>query len=434
MMIAVFGCGYVGLVTAVGLAAIGHDVIGIDADPSKIQRLNKGQIPIYEPGLEQLVHEAMDAGRIVFTHRSEEAIKKASVLFITVGTPPLDDGSADLSQVEAVAKEIASSINGYKVIVDKSTVPVGTARRVRRIIEENQLNPGDFSVVSNPEFLREGSAVTDFMEPDRIVIGTDHSKAKPVMAELYRYFMDNKTPFIWTNPETAELIKYASNGFLATKITFINELSVLCEAVGADVMKVAEGMGTDSRIGPRFLQPGPGYGGSCFPKDTLALIHTAHEYDIHLPIVETVVFSNEAHKQNMVEKVKDMVGDLSGKNIAVLGLAFKANTDDMRESPAITVIRHLLDSGAAVKAYDPVANEEARKIFGTSIVYTDNPYDALQGADTAVILTEWADFREIDWEQAKEWLKQPILIDLRNMLDPDLMKELGFIYKGIGRQ
>lgn len=432
MNIAVFGVGYVGLVTAVGLATIGHHVIGIDADPIKIQRLNQGQIPIYEPGLEPMLHEAVKNERLFFTEKATDAIQQASVIFITVGTPSKSDGAADLSQVDAVAREIAINMNDYKVIVDKSTVPVGTARRVRKIIESQQTNSYLFGVVSNPEFLREGSAVGDFMEPDRIVVGADSPEAKVIMEEMYDYFVQKKTPLIWTNPETAELIKYASNGFLATKITYINELSVLCETVGADIMKVAEGMGSDSRIGPRFLQPGPGYGGSCFPKDTLALIYTAHEYNIHVPIVETVVFSNETHKQNMIKKIEKLLGDLNGKTIAILGLAFKANTDDVRESPSVTIIRNLLSAGAKVNAHDPKAMDEARKVLGDAINYTEDVFSAIKGADCLVVATEWDNYRELDLTEVKKLMNQPKIVDLRNIWDTDMLEELGFTYINIG--
>lgn len=433
MNIAVFGCGYVGLVTAAGLADIGHNVIGIDKNPHKIERLTHGDIPIYEPGLEPIVQKSLRSGKLRFTEDSAPAVRDASVIFITVGTPSLEDGSADLSQVEAVAKEIASQINNYKVIVDKSTVPVGTARWVRRIILKHCHAEAIFDVVSNPEFLREGSAVLDFLHPDRIVIGLDSQEAKTVMADLYQVFLENRTPTIWTTPETAELIKYASNGFLATKITYINELAFLCESVGADVMQVAEGMGLDHRIGPDFLRPGPGYGGSCFPKDTRALLQTAIENARRLSIVQATVTANDLHKQEVADKIRRSVGELCGKTIALLGLAFKADTDDMRESPSIPVVRELLKAGAAIQAYDPAAVDEACTLFGTTISYVDDPYKALHGADAAVILTDWDLFRHLDPHRIVSLMKNPKLIDLRNMMDANLMKSSGINYEGIGR-
>lgn len=432
MKVAVFGCGYVGLVTAAGLADIGHEVFGIERDPQKLESLTQGRIPIYEQGLEPIVRKNLAAGKIRFTHDPIPAIRNAAVLFITVGTPSLADGSADLSQVDAVAKEIASEINEYKVIVDKSTVPVGTARRVRRIIEAYCDRKITFDIVSNPEFLREGSAVQDFIHPDRIVIGSDSPRAEKVMAELYQEFIQQNTPIIWTNPETAELIKYASNGFLATKITFMNELISLCDAVNADITKVAAGMGLDHRIGPDFLHPGPGYGGSCFPKDTRALIHTAHAHDVRLPIIETVVHSNEMHKQKMIHRIQSVIGDLAGKTITVLGLAFKANTDDVRESPALAIISGLLAAGARVIAHDPKAFGEARKVLGDQLIYREDMYEAMAGADCCVIATEWEDYQRLDLGKVKDLLHRPIIVDLRNILDPKTLKAMGFQYTNLG--
>ena len=434
MNISVFGCGYVGLVTAAGLASLGHIVTGIDTDKEKIQRLIQGQIPIYEPGLEPIVQKVLNKGQLKFTADYQKAVEDSVAIFITVGTPPKqEDGSADLSQVESVAKTIGAYMNSYKVIIDKSTVPVGTARRVQKIVQENLKSPMRFSVVSNPEFLREGSAVVDFMHPDRVVVGAESEEAKAVMAEMYRPFMLAKTPIIWTNLETAELIKYASNGFLATKITYINELSHLCEAVGADVLQVAKGMGSDHRIGPDFLMPGPGYGGSCFPKDTRALLATAYDHNLSLSIVEATVKANDYHKQTIAEKIHKTIGDLKGKTIAILGLAFKADTDDMRESPSIPVIQELIEAGAKINAHDPAAFNEAQAIFDSSINYIDDLYEAVKEADAIVILTEWGIYRELKLEQVKELVKKPIIIDLRNMLDPSATRQLGFHYVGLGR-
>jgi UDPglucose 6-dehydrogenase len=432
MKISVFGCGYVGLVTAAGLASLGHKVIGIDTDYDKIHRLVHGQIPIYEPGLEPIVRENLKNGRLTFTNDSKIAAEESVAIFITVGTPPKEDGSADLSQVEEVARTIALHMNGFKAIIDKSTVPVGTARFVHQIIQASQSN-FEFCVVSNPEFLREGCAVEDFLRPDRIVVGFESEKAKAIMSEMYQHFIHEKTPIIWTNLETAELIKYASNGFLATKITYINELTYLCEAVNADVLQVAEGMGSDRRIGPDFLKPGPGYGGSCFPKDTRALLSTAADHGLRLSIIDATVTANNEHKLRMAEKIHRVLGDIQGKNIAVLGLAFKANTDDMRESPAIPIINELIQSGAKIIAHDPAALKEAKTLFGSAIQYVNNPEDAIKGADAIVILTEWDQYRSMDFEHINKLMNNKVLIDLRNMINPNKALQAGFHYEGIGR-
>jgi UDPglucose 6-dehydrogenase len=432
MNITVIGCGYVGLVTAAGLAEFGHMVTAADIDRVKIDSLNNGRIPIYEVGLEEIVCSNVKGKRLVFTDNLKKGIEKAQVIFIAVGTPPRADGSADLSQVEIVAKEIAQNIQEYKVIVNKSTVPVGTGKWVRRIISQNAKPGSKFDVVSNPEFLREGTAIQDFIQPERIVIGTDALKAELVMKEVYQKLAD-LVPFIFTNLETAELIKYASNAFLAAKIAYINEVARLCEKVNADVTIVAQGMGLDSRIGPKFLNVGPGYGGSCFPKDTKALVEIARLTGERLSIVETVVASNEAQKELMFQKIKRVVGPLKNKTIAVLGLAFKADTDDIRESPAIPIIKRLLNDKALVKAHDPKALAEAEKVFGNLVKYYDDIYEALEGTDAAVILTEWDIYHKLDLVKVKCLMKTPTLIDLRNIFTQNELRKMGFLYEGVGR-
>ncbi len=433
MKITVIGSGYVGLVTAACLADFGHFITSVDHDQAKIEALKNGNIPIYEPGLGELVVRNYQEGRITFTTSLAEGINAATVIFIAVGTPPREDGSADLSYVEAVAKEIASLMDDYKVIVNKSTVPVGTVRLVTEIIRENQSSSVEFDVVSNPEFLREGSAIGDFMRPDRVVIGTTSSQAEAIMKEVYRALYLIETPFVITNPETAELIKYAANSFLATKITFINEMANLCEAVGGDVQVLAKAIGLDGRIGPKFLHAGPGYGGSCFPKDTRALTKIAHRAGEPVTIVESVVRANEKQKLRMVSKIKEILGNLTGQTVAILGLAFKPNTNDMREAPAITIIKELLAEGVTVRAHDPVAMEEAKKIFGETIFYGSDPYQTAGGADALVIITEWNSYRRLDLVKLKELLKQPVLIDLRNIYTPDEALKAGFAYSGVGR-
>jgi UDPglucose 6-dehydrogenase len=433
MFITVIGCGYVGLVTAAGLAEFGHSVTAVDIDRVKIDLLNQGKIPIYEAGLTEVVKANLKAERLVFTTDLKESVAKAEVIFIAVGTPSQKDGSADLSQVKAVAGEIAKYLQNYTVIVNKSTAPVGTCKLIHKLISENSLSGADFDVVSNPEFLREGTALNDFLQPDRIVIGVESLKAKHVMKEVYQKLDQVKVPIIFTNLETAELIKYASNAFLATKVAYINEIAGLCEKVNADVTIVAQGMGLDSRIGPKFLNAGPGYGGSCFPKDTKALIGIARLAGVRLSIVEAVVASNETQKELMFQKIKQIAGPLKGKTIAVLGLAFKADTDDIRESPALPIIRNLLNAKAVVKAHDPEAVEEARKVFGDSLQYCKDVYETIDGTDALVIVTEWNSYRELDLVKVKRLMKTPILIDLRNIYQPTLLKRAGFSYEGIGR-
>lgn len=433
MHITVIGTGYVGLVTAACLSDFGHTIVGVDKDPNKIEALKNGGIPIYEPGLDAIVARNAQAGRLRFTTDLTQEFDQTQAVFIAVGTPPQEDGSADLKHVEAVVREIAPLINNYKVIVNKSTVPVGTGARVRSVIENHQTKKVPFDVVSNPEFLREGSAVGDFMRPDRIIIGTTSDRSREVMQEVYRALYLIETPFVFTNIETAELIKYASNAFLATKITFINEIANICEAVGADVQTIAKAMGMDGRISPKFLHAGPGYGGSCFPKDTMALARIARDHGETASLVETVVQANQRQKERMVQKIQNILGGLQGKTIALLGLAFKPNTDDMREAPALTIIQGLLSQGAKVRAFDPAAMGEARKILGDTITYCQDEYETAQGADALVIVTEWNQFRRLDLERMKPLLKTAVLVDLRNIYTPSEAKAAGYRYTGVGQ-
>jgi UDPglucose 6-dehydrogenase len=437
MKICIIGTGYVGLVTGTCFSDFGLEVTCVDKDSEKIKSLNSGKVPIYEPNLTPLIEKNVKEGRLSFTTDLKQAIEKSEVIFIAVGTPPNHDGSANLKQIEKVAQEIAAFMNEYKVIVNKSTVPIGTAAKIKEIINKFQgviareqsdrsnphLNrrtgvspvyPIPFDVVSNPEFLREGSAVYDFTHPDKIVIGTTSEKALKIMQEIYRplYLID--TPFVITNPETAELIKYACNAFLATKITFINEIANLCEKVGADVHQIAKAMGLDGRISPKFLHPGPGYGGSCFPKDTEAF-----------KSLKAVVSANKRQRELMVGKIKRLVGDLRGKVIGILGLAFKQNTDDIRESASIDIIKILLKEGAKIKCFDPLALPD--------ITYCENEYEVAEGSDCLVIATEWNQFRNLDLLKIKKLLNTPILVDLRNLYEPEKVKSLGFIYEGVGR-
>ncbi|KPF66330.1 UDP-glucose 6-dehydrogenase [alpha proteobacterium AAP81b] len=433
MRVAMIGSGYVGLVSGACFADFGHDVVCVDKDQGKIDRLHQGIMPIYEPGLEGLVAGNVKAGRLSFTTSLPEGIKGAEAIFIAVGTPSRrGDGHADLSYVHAAAKEIADNLTGYTVIVTKSTVPVGTGDEVERIIRE--ANPqADFAVVSNPEFLREGAAIGDFKRPDRIVVGTEDARARNVMSELYRPLYLNQSPLLFTARRTAELIKYAANAFLAVKITFINEIADLCEAVGADVQDVARGIGADNRIGSKFLNAGPGYGGSCFPKDTLALVKTAQDAASPVRIVETVIAVNDMRKRAMARKVIALAGgDVRGKQVAVLGLTFKPNTDDMRDSPAIAVVQALQDAGATIRAFDPEGTEQAKLVL-TGVDYAANPYDALTGADVAVLVTEWDAFRALDLDRVRSLMKTPAIADLRNVYNPEEMARRGIAYVGIGR-
>ncbi len=432
MNICMIGTGYVGLVTGTCFADFGNSVTCVDIDEDKISKLNKGIIPIYEPGLDVLVAKNVKEGRLKFTTDLKSAVEDALVIFIAVGTPPKEDGSADMRYVEAVAKDIAKYMNGYKVIVNKSTVPVGAAKHIKKIIQENLTRPIHFSVASNPEFLREGSAIEDFMRPDRVVIGTEDSEAMAIMKDLYSPLYLIETPIVFTNLESAELTKYAANAFLAVKISFINEIARICERVGADVHDVAKGMGLDNRIGKKFLHAGPGYGGSCFPKDTKALLAIGKQFDYNFKIVDAAVRVNDEQRQLMLKKIKSAVGDLKGKTIGVLGLSFKPNTDDMREAPAIDIVKGLQKNGAHVKAFDPVAMEEAKKVL-PDIEYVKDTYDAARDVDALVFITEWNQFRSLDLDKLKSLMKQPVIIDLRNIYEPPKMREKGFKYVCVGR-
>lgn len=434
MKVVMIGAGYVGLVSGACFSEFGVDVTCVDVDLAKIDALSSGRIPIYEPGLEALVERNVKEGRLNFTANLGEAVAGADLVFIAVGTPTRrGDGHADLSYVYAAAKEIAKHLTGYTVIVDKSTVPVGTARQVHRIIQEE--NPkADFDVASNPEFLREGSAIGDFMRPDRVVIGIESERAEAKLRELYRPLSLIEAPIFATTLESAELIKYASNAFLATKISFINEMSILCETVGADVHAVAKGMGMDNRIGKKFLHAGPGYGGSCFPKDTLALIRIAQEHGAPCRIVESVVEVNAAQKARMVKKIRNALGGSeSGKTIAVLGLTFKPETDDMRDSPALAIIPALTDKGAIVRAHDPEGMQEAKHLLPDQVHYCDEIYQTFEGADAVVLMTEWNQYRGLDLERVKGLMNGRAFIDLRNVYEPESMIAQGFEYTCVGR-
>ncbi|WP_038057293.1 nucleotide sugar dehydrogenase [Thermodesulfobacterium hydrogeniphilum] len=434
MHIAVIGTGYVGLVSGAGLADFGMKVVCVDIDKNKIEKLKKGIVPFYEPGLEELVKKNIKAGRLFFTNKLEEAVKNSLVIFICVGTPPNPDGSADLSQIKEVALSLAEVIDDYKVIVTKSTVPVGTNRWIKSLIDANKKSDVSIDIISNPEFLREGSAVEDFMHPDRVIIGGESAYAIAIIKDIYRPLYLAETPFIITNLETAELIKYASNAFLATKITFINEIANFCEKVGADATVVAKGMGLDPRIGSKFLNPGPGFGGSCFPKDVKALIHQGRMVSSPFKILEAVIEVNEKQKLKVVKKLENFLGDLSGKTIGILGLSFKPNTSDVRESPALVIIPVLIKKKAKIKVYDPVAMEEFKKAAGNlKIEYASTAMDCAKEADALVILTEWNEFRFLDLSQIKKVMKNPVLIDMRNIYEPSIVKKLGFSYSGIGR-
>ena len=432
MNITVVGTGYVGVVTAACFAEFGVSVIAVDKDESKIAVLREGQVPIYEPGLEEIVRRNMREGRLSFSTDLKAAVEKSLVILIAVGTPPGDGGAADLSFVREVALGIARYMNGYKVVVTKSTVPMGTGAMIRSLIDANQARKVPFSVVSNPEFLREGAAIEDFMRPNRVVIGAEDPQAIAILRDLYNPLYLIETPVVITNVVSAEMIKYASNAFLATKISFINEVADLCEAVGADIHEVARGMGLDNRIGKKFLHPGPGFGGSCFPKDTRAVIKMAAEAGVPARIVQAVIEVNEGQMGRMIEKIARALGGLKGKMIGFLGLSFKPNTSDTRESPAIRIIRGVLKEGALVQAYDPAAMDEARRTL-PEISYAEDAYDAARGCDALVIATEWNQFRSLDWERMKRELKSPTVVDLRNVYEPEQMKSLGIAYTGVGR-
>ncbi len=432
MHIAVIGTGYVGLVTGACFAEFGVEVTCVDVDEKKIAGLINGKIPIYEPGLDTIVKKNVDAGRLHFTTDVASAVKQALVIFLAVGTPPKEDGSPDMSFYQSAAKDIAESMNGYKVLVTKSTVPVGTGEWLRTFVNENQKTTTNFGVASNPEFLREGAAIEDFMRPDRVVIGSNEEDAIAIMKDLYRPLYLIETPIVITSLEAAELIKYAANAFLATKITFINEVANLCDAIGCDVHDVARGMGMDKRVGTKFLHPGPGYGGSCFPKDTRALTTVADSYGVETLIVDAVIEANERQRGAMIPKIEKLVGDLNGKDIGVLGLSFKPETDDMRESPAIDIIKEMQLRGAKIRAFDPVAMAEAKRAL-PDIEYAANEYEAIKDADALVIITEWNQFRALDMEKVKQLLKAPKIVDLRNIYEPEDMRALGFEYVGVGR-
>ncbi|MGK9053210.1 UDP-glucose/GDP-mannose dehydrogenase family protein [Neorhizobium sp. CSC1952] len=432
MRIVMVGSGYVGLVSGACFADFGHDVICVDKAVEKIEALKKGVIPIFEPGLDALVESNVKAGRLSFTTDLGSAVADADVVFIAVGTPSRrGDGHADLGYVYAASREIAAAMKGFTVVVTKSTVPVGTGDEVERIIRET--NPdADFAVVSNPEFLREGAAIEDFKRPDRIVVGLSDERARGVMTEVYRPLYLNQSPLLFTSRRTSELIKYAANGFLAMKITFINEMADLCERVGADVQDVSRGIGLDGRIGSKFLHAGPGYGGSCFPKDTLALAKTAQDHDSPVRLIETTIAINDNRKRAMGRKVIAAAGgDVRGKKVAVLGLTFKPNTDDMRDSPAIAVVQTLKDAGAIVSGYDPEGMENARQLM--EIEFASGPYQAAEGADVAVLVTEWNELRALDLERLKSVMKAPVLVDLRNVYRRPEVEAHGFTYTGVGK-
>ncbi len=436
MNITIIGTGYVGLVTGTCFAEFGHHVICIDKDSNKIKQLLAGKVPIYEPGLEAMVAKNVKEQRLHFTTELAEAVAGADAVFMAVGTPSSrrGDGYADLTYIYAAARELAPYLKGYTVIVDKSTVPVGTARQVKRIIAET--NPeADFDMASNPEFLREGAAISDFMRPDRIVLGVDSDRAQEALKEVYDPLYRRETPAVVTDIETAELIKYAANAFLAVKISFINEMALLCDTLGANAVTLATGIGMDNRIGKKFLHPGPGYGGSCFPKDTVALMRIAQEAGHNLRIVEAAVEVNSAQKAKMVKKIRDaMGGSEAGKTIAVLGLTFKPETDDMRDAPAITILPALLEKGASIRAHDPQGMEEAKKLLpNQGIVYVENSYEACEGADAVVLMTEWNQYRAMDLDRLAKIMRNKVFIDLRNVYRPQNLRDKGFSYVGIGR-
>jgi UDPglucose 6-dehydrogenase len=432
MQIAIIGTGYVGLVSGACFAEFGIHVTCVDVDEDKINALKKNIIPIYEPGLDQLVEKNVKAGRLEFTTDLKTAVQKSEVVFFAVGTPPREDGTPNMDYYRKAVEDVANAMNGYKVLVTKSTVPVGTGRWLKEFVSQKIPSGMEFGVASNPEFLREGAAIEDFMRPDRVVIGSNEVRAIEVMKELYRPLYLIETPIVITSLEAAELIKYAANAFLATKITFINEIANLCDAIGCDVHDVARGMGMDNRIGRKFLHPGPGFGGSCFPKDTKALTTVADQFNVETLIVDAVIKANERQRELMIPKIEKLAGNLEGKQVAILGLSFKPETDDMREAPSIDIIRMLLERGAKIRAFDPVAMEEAKK-FIQGIDFANDEYEAIRGADILVIITEWNQFRALDMEKVRSLLKSPKIVDLRNIYEPQDMKDLGFEYVGVGR-
>jgi len=433
MNITLIGTGYVGLVSGACFAEFGHQVVCVDTDAAKIEQIRRGKLPIYEPGLPDLVDRNVRAGRLSFDTDIAKAIRDSLVVMVAVGTPQGNDGHADLSYVLDVAKTVAKNLNGYKVVVTKSTVPAGTGRRIRQVVEEHRSEPHSFSVASNPEFLREGSAIEDFLRPNRVVLGAEDEQAAGILKDLYRPLYLIETPVLVTDVVTAEVIKYASNAFLATKISYINEMADLCEAVGADIHAVAKGMGLDQRIGSKFLHPGPGYGGSCFPKDTRAVVEFARQHGVDLQIVRSVIAVNEARVPRMLAKIRGAAGGaVKGRTVALLGLAFKPNTDDLRESPAMAVLEGLLAEGAQVRAYDPVAMAVAAA-GRPGVTYCDDEYAAAEGAEVLVVATEWNQFRGLDLARLKAAMKAPVLVDLRNVYDPAVLRARGFRYTGVGR-
>jgi UDPglucose 6-dehydrogenase len=461
--ITVIGTGYVGLVSSVGLADFGNYVTGVDINEKIVETLNGGTPTIYEHGIDEYLSRNLDSGRLAFSTDIDGAIQQAEIVFLAVGTPSLESGNADLSQIEAAVQAIGRNLNGFKVVVTKSTVPVGTNRKISTMLAEaargaaaagggqatsaRQAPSGGgsssgggapYAVVSNPEFLREGRAIHDFFHPDRVVIGYEEGteageRAREYMEDVYRALYLIQTPFVWCNLETAELIKYAANAFLATKITFINQMAQLAEATGSDIHAIAKAMGMDGRISPKFLHPGPGYGGSCFPKDTKAIAATGDEYRVEMSLLKSVISANEGQKRWVVEKLSRLAGDISGKTVAVLGLAFKSETDDVRESPAITIVQSLLEHGAAVRAHDPKAIENFKLHFPKNVTYCESEFEALTGADCAIVVTEWNEYRNLDLTRARKQMRGNTLLDARNVLDPEAAKELGFTYAGVGR-
>ncbi len=432
MHISVIGTGYVGLVTGACFAEFGLNVTCMDTDARRIGKLEKGEVPFYEPGITELVAKGIRDGRLTFTTDIAKAVDETLVIFIAVGTPSRSDGSADLSYVEEVGRGIARHMTGYKVIATKSTVPVGTGEKLREVIKTSQKKPVRFDIVSNPEFLREGSAIEDFLRPNRVVIGADSAEAVAIMKDLYRPLYLIETPFVITDIPTSEMIKYASNAFLATKVSFINEIANLCEKVGADVQVVSKGMGLDHRIGSKFLHAGPGFGGSCFPKDVAALIQTGDRHGVEMQIAKAAAAVNERQKLAMVGKINRALGGLKGKTVGVLGLAFKPNTNDLREAPALTIIEELVKAGCAVRAHDPAAIEEGMKLL-PKITPCADPYEAAKGSDALVLMTEWNEFRNLDFDRLKTLLRQPLLIDLRNVYEPERVAGMGFRYVSVGQ-
>jgi UDPglucose 6-dehydrogenase len=433
MNICVIGAGYAGLVTAACFAEFGLKVTCVDKETKKIEALRQGKVPFFEPGLEEMVQRNMAQGRLAFSEDLYQAVQNSLVIFICVGTPSKQDGSVDLSAVDEVAGQIGEALNGYKLVVTKSTVPVGTTRRVERIVRERSKGAYHFDVANNPEFLREGSAVEDFMRPNRVIVGAESDEARAILRDLYSPLYLIEAPFVITNIQTSEMIKYASNAFLATKISFINEMALLCDKLGADVYQVARAMGLDQRIGAKFLHPGPGFGGSCFPKDTRALAHSAREVGLELEIVEAVIRVNQRQREWAVAKIEEALGGLQEKSVALLGLTFKPNTDDIREAPALYIAQEILRRGGSLRAYDPVGMENASRVLDGQVVFCSDSYDAAQGSHALVIATEWNQFRNLDLDRMKQLLLQPVLVDLKNIYDPERVKDKGFVYYGVGR-